>query len=402
MYCIYCGAKIKETSMYCGKCGKPISPKSTDNSENIEEDFEYSSDPNLYEEETIPVQEESFEDPYQTNRESTPDVSFDFKRFKSSVKDFSAKASETASKAASQAKVAASQAKEKMDKSIEDGVSKEIAKANASQKEKAGLVSDEYSGTNYMSSTELWTWLKKDSKRQQFFTDEISEEKEDDYIEELSNKLSENYVPVTIEKREISWDRSNAKEELYVAIPKTKVVNPLTYIVQFSHVGKFTFVEEKTFITPPDLPTVPHNKVPNNGIKGGVAIYILLAGILGLLVLPAIGMKDGGVSLLCVGLIAFACYQLYKIHQINEYNKKCDAELKAWNEAWDNWRTSIFLHSFQEDINGQLSRIFDSVFSCINQINEEKFKGKKTLEVQDSSDMNELEQMISRKQAEYR
>ena len=93
MYCIYCGAEIKETSMYCGRCGKPIPAKSTDNSEDIEEYFEYNSNPNLYKEESIPVQEESFNNPYQTNRESTPDVSFDFNRFKSSVKDISSKAS---------------------------------------------------------------------------------------------------------------------------------------------------------------------------------------------------------------------------------------------------------------------------------------------------------------------
>lgn len=402
MYCRYCGAEIRETSMYCGKCGKSLSSISVDYSENVDEDFEYGGNTKMYDEEPIQIQKDSFEDPYQTNNNHTSDISFDFNRFKNSVKDFSAKASETASKAASQAKVAASQAKEKVDKSIEDGVNKEIAKANAPQNEKAGLVSDEYSGSNFMSSTELWTWLKKDSKRQQFYTEEISKEKEEEYIAELSNKLSENCVPVAIEKRKISWDRSNAKEELYVAIPETKVVNPLTYIVQFSHVGRFTFVEEKTFITPPDLPAVPHTKVPNNGIKGGVAIYFLIAGIAGLFAFPAIGMENAATFLVCVGLIAFACYQLYKIYQISEYNKKCDAELKLWNEAWDNWRTSIFLHSFQEDINGQLSRIFDSVFSCINQINEEKFKGKKTLEVQDSSDMNELEQMISRKQAEYR
>ena len=342
-----------------------------------------------------------------------PPVSgIDFEEMKTSMKGFAAKAAGTASKAASSARAAATSAKEQFDGKMERDLEKKIEQANAQQevrqRERAGLVSDEFSGTNYMSTTELWTWLKKDSRRQQYFTEDLSVESEDEYMRELTEKINENHVPAVIEKRNIEWDRSGAREDLYVIIPQTKVVNPLTYLVQFSHVGKFTFVEEKTFITPPNLPVVPHSKIPHNTLMDRImrmAFLFALAFFIYAYAGGRISYRSSNTALFL--LLGIACagvgvYLFMKARKIDEYNRQCDAELRAWNEAWHKWRTSIFLHSFQEDINGQLSRIFDSVFTCISQINDVKFKDRKTLEDHSVSDMNELEQMISRKQKEYR
>lgn len=422
MFCRYCGAEISDYSKFCGKCGKPMWQNMNNGESITDQDAVYEDAYN--DQNTADSTEDDFVDPFANNSESS-DRSYpsfsqikssvkkvtesakktapDLTQIKDSVKDFATKTTESASKVASQAKDAAIQTKERIDKNIEDGVNKEINKANSEKNKKEGLVSGEFQGDNYMSTTELWTWLKKDSKRQQFYTEDISAETEEQYIEELTQKLSDNYIPVKIEKREIAWDRSDAKENVYVAVPDTKVVNPLTYIIQFSHVGKYTFVEEKTFITPPDLPPVPHNKVEHDKVKASVLFYLLFFGCVFLISPLIIHIRDLE-WLPVLGLVFFgiAAYLGNKDSKINEYNKKCEEELKLWNEAWDNWRTSIFLHSFQENVNGQLSRIFDSVFSCINQINDEKFKEKKTLETQESSDMNELEQMISRKQTEYR
>jgi hypothetical protein len=76
--------------------------------------------------------------------------------------------------------------------------------------------------------------------------------------------------------------------------------------------------------------------------------------------------------------------------------------LAEWNGAWNKWQNSIFIHSFQEDANGQLSRIYDSVHTTINQLNELKYKDRKTMEDRDKNEMAELESMIKIKQQEYR
>ena len=91
-----------------------------------------------------------------------------------------------------------------------------------------------------------------------------------------------------------------------------------------------------------------------------------------------------------------------QLNALREHNKKCKQQEKAWTAAWDNWEDSIFLHSFQENINGQISRIYDAVFECIKQLNEEMFAQKASAEQQETRSMNEMEQQIARRKDDYR
>lgn len=405
MFCSYCGVKVNDDEVFCHACGKPLDiypemeaiPSYEEQSSTNENEI-----PSFGE--AIPSYGESINEQTSHSYEATTpsDKRFESVKMQPFFRDFVDRASETASKAVDQAKTLASQTKDRIEKKSDKELEKAIKKTEAKNKQKEGLVSDSYTGSNYMSTSELWTWLKKDSKRQQFYTQGGYEEAEEEYIEDLRDKLEANSIPARIEKRKIWWDRSDAVEVEYVVVPETKVVSPLTYLVQFCHVGDFTFVEEKTFITPPDLPERPGEKlkVP----KGIIALmfYLAFMVITGLMV-SMYSRQDAAPYLTLVLLFAIADVLIWaKYKKIFEYNKKCDEQLKKWNEAWDNWKKSIFLHSFQEDINGQLSRIFDSVYSSINQLNDEKFKDKKILDVQDVNGMNEMEELISRKREEYR
>ena len=399
MFCSYCGAKVSGDMKFCGACGKPIDIIYEEGTSNTEEPTPINGEPAFSPEEL----DYSYEEPNFSNGEAdSTDAKSDATKMQPFFSGFMDKASETASKAVDQAKNIASQTKEKIEQSSDKELEKAIKKSESKNKLKEGLVSSNYRGSNYMSTSELWTWLKKDSKRQQFYTEGGYDESEEEYIEDLRNKIEHNSVPVDIEKRKICWDRSDAVEQVYVVLPKTNVVNPLTYLVQFSHVGDFTFVEEKTFITPPDLPEKPGEKLT---LPKGIAMLMAYLGLIAVifLLVTLFVPREAGVFILfafILGVIDVALYMKYA--KIFDYNKRCDEQLKKWNEAWDNWKTSIFLHSFQEDINGQLSRIFDSVYSSINQLNNEKFGDKKVLDVQDESRMNEMEELISRKREEYR
>ena len=75
---------------------------------------------------------------------------------------------------------------------------------------------------------------------------------------------------------------------------------------------------------------------------------------------------------------------------------------EAWRKAGSDWQDSIFVHSFQEDVNGQLSRIFDAVFECIKQVNGEIFNIKQIAEKEEESNANELEQLIERRKNDYK
>ena len=264
-------------------------------------------------------------------------------------------------------------------------------------------------GTKHMSDTELWSWLKQSSKRQLFYTDEPSDLTEDAFMGKIQNRLDQNAVPATVERRTIEWDRSGVSKSVYLVKPRTDVVNPLSCLVQFNHVGSFTFVEEKTFITPPDLPEVPEKPLPLDASAakwaGTLLLYGLIAIVVGL-VLAFTSRYTRGigflVALVGAGMMIGGYFMNQKNRAIREHNAKCAAQERAWNAAWENWKNSIFLHSFQEDINGQLSRIFDSVFETIKQVNAELFSTAKSVEQEESSKMNELEQLIARRKDEYR
>ena len=258
--------------------------------------------------------------------------------------------------------------------------------------------------TAYMSTTELWSVLQKSSKRQHFFTEEENTLTQEEYVRLLDQKLEGNNVPAHIESRNIKWDRSDMSQKIHLILPVSDAVNPLSCLVQFNHVGKFTFVEEKTFITPPDLPEVPKKKVPipdelkQHALLAPLGALVAACGLALAMMAPPVGLV-----ILLVGA-AFAWYGFrawQKLKALREHNTNCDRQELAWNRAWDNWESSIFLHSFQEHVNGQISRIYDAAFECIKQLNGELFS-QKVDEDEESSSLNELEQLIKRRKDSYR
>lgn len=272
----------------------------------------------------------------------------------------------------------------------------------ARRAENEGVVSTRYSGQNYMSDRNMWSWLKRDSKRQQFFSETLSEETEESYMAALQKKLDENLVPAKIERKEVFWDNSSIKQDVFRVVPDTKVVNPVAYLIQFNQVGKFSYVEEKTFIIPPDLPKEPGKFVHETDNTQSVRVF----GAVGVAAL-VLAFVIRGVFLLA-GVIIGAIFLFLAFtaatsgNEAKAHNERVRKEIEAWNSAWNNWETSIFAHSFQEDINGRLSRIYDSVFGCIKQVNEEMFGDNAVNEEKESTSMTELRALISEKKKEYK
>lgn len=332
----------------------------------------------------------------------------------SSVKDT---VTDVAGKAFSGAKDLADQINKKVNTTLEDqkkkakeAAQKEIKEAqeNSDMKKNAGGFFSGYR-EEYMSSTELWSWLQKDSKRQHFYTEEENTITQEDYMNRLAEKLAANNVPAAVVSKNIQWDRSSVEQRSCFVYPQSSAVNPLSCLIQFNHVGKFTFVEEKTFITPPDLPEIQRKvKIdPDLAKRAGWVLWGCIIAVVGLFwllqtsrydskMLPILLLLIGG-GMAFLGLTAQE-----KLKELKRHNAACAKQEKAWTQAWDNWENSIFLHSFQESTNGQISRIYDAAFECIKQLNEELFAKQASEEQQESQSMNELEQMIARRRDDYR
>ncbi len=247
---------------------------------------------------------------------------------------------------------------------------------------------------------EMWSWLKQESKRQIYYTPDQRDLTENEYMSSLAEKMEKCSVPAGIEHAKIQWDLGASSVEGYFVRPDTRKANPLSYIVQFNHVGDFTIVDEKTFITPPDLPKVPSKPIPDNKNQSMTAAVFLLLGLAAFYLGRTSRMPT--FNLVGIVLLVMGGALMYKYYQVMSYNKKCAAEEAAWNAAWNSWQNNNFQHAFQEDTSGGVSRIYAAVFECIKQVNDEVFKSEKVESKEESYNMSEIEQMIARRREEYR
>lgn len=290
---------------------------------------------------------------------------------------------------------------------LESKVNSHLEKDNKEKKVNTQPKSNQTVSTpkSTLSSSSLWTWLIKNSKSEHFYNENHNDMRSEEYLQKLQEKIQENNVPAVIKSRDVQWDLSDVRQEIFAIEPTVNLINPLTCSIQFSHVGKFTFVEEKTYITPPNLPKLPEKPVEINadayssGSYFKVGIGLLILGFLFVFFSTTFGlvmMLAGG------GLTALGYMNSQKLKELQEHNERCKRQEYEWNKAWDNWETTIFAHSFQESVFGEVGRIYDAIFECIKQLNEELFKKEESVLQEDSKSMNELEELISRRKQAYR
>mgnify|MGYP004462875475 FL=1 len=354
--CPNCGQELKDDQSFCTNCGEKFEEKQTTTS-NIK-------------------------------------VSSDYLKSKIDSIDYSA-AKESVNELTSAAYEGAKDVANKVNKSLKEKQQKERDKYKKYDGENIGVC---------VGLTPLWTWLKKDSKKEHFYNETELTLEENQFISAVQAKLDENMVPVQIVKEDVVWYRLDEYQTRYVIHSLDKnVVNPYSCLLSFNKIGKFTFVEENIFITPPNLTKVPGTKVdlpPNNGTT-----YILY-GVAALIIGMVVGAQIAGLLLVCI--IVGICLIAYGI-MLNsnraaaiEHNKQVDKDIKEWNRIWDEWERKSLMCSFQEDSNGQLSRIFDAVYDTVKQVSAELIKGKVVSSEVEKSDLNDLEQLVSRRRNEYR
>lgn len=402
--CFNCGMQLKSASQNAAKTAPLNAPADPYRTRPLNQEESYAAQRN----DPYAAQRRN-SDPYASQRSAAAPQAdnANFDQFKQSMKDTAGKALVGAQGLANQVarKVGDTKAAMQNKAGEEVRLNQQRQAMEREQRKKRNTLEGYGDGSQFMSSSELWSWLKQDTKRQMFCTENGSSVTEEEFMQRIYQQMYQNGVPAKIIRRSVQWDRSNTQRTNFFIKPVTNAVNPLACMVQLNHVGKFTFVEEKTFIMPPELPEVPMKPMSENASLNALAsactkwgLVILLAGLF------LMFQAGGGLFLPLLGA-ALLCVRLWcnmKNKAISEHNKKCAEMEREWAAAWQNWQNSIFLYAFQEDVNGQLSRVFDAVFECIKQVNGEMFAATKVIEEEESSNINELEQLIARRKDEYR
>ena len=414
--CLYCGAALRQPPRPAAS-GTPRAQQhySAPTQQRYSSPTQPRYDPQPQPRYAAPAQQNPFDGPDgqghpRTSPRQAPkreaDNGHEFDAFRNTVKESAGKALAGAQGLANQVVRKVGETTTAMKNHAEEDVRKQYRQQEQSRQKSRKKPGIEGDGSQYMSSTELWSWLKQNSKRQLFYTETGSSLSEEQFMEKIQLRMLETGVPAKIVRKTVQWDRSNVSRTIFCVMPQTDVINPLACMVQFNHVGKYSFVEEKTFIMPPNLPEVPMSPLPENttakSLCKTLGLYGALLLILGFLLVSKAGALGACIIAASAVMLVLSYYFHTKNSAILAHNKKCAEQEKAWNDAWRNWQNSIFLHSFQEDINGQLSRVFDAVFECIKQVSAAEFPQVKAIMQEEKANMNDIEQSINFRKNEYR
>lgn len=251
---------------------------------------------------------------------------------------------------------------------------------------------------NTTSNTEMWSWLKQDSKRMQFYNDVSGAVDEATFMDAVVDRMEKTGVPATIVKRKIKWDNGMLDDYGYYVQPSTDVEVPVTCRVRLAHLGRFSYVEEKTFLMPPKLPNIPEKPKPVDTMKFTTGLVSAVLGVFAFMT-SRYDSEPSMLGFMClfVTLVTWFVYFASKSEN-KSYLEAC----RAWDKAWQNWEDTVLNHAFLENVDGQASRIFESVYTCIKMVSGEMLGAKKVSEQIETVKPNEIEAMVAMKKQRTR
>ena len=402
MYCDVCGTKLDDDSAFCTNCGHRVGvqenrfrtsheSEANDRSnaqeqrDSVRYDDDYDGD---YDGNYDDEYDDYYDDDYEVVQESDTYDASDSSTSSESFRDVAAGWKERVTGAA---------------ESLRDAMGPSSSTAAHEPESESVDMSKKSNREDYLSDADLWTWLKKDEKRQVFFTDQREQLTEDAYMRLVTQRLVENRVPATIERRFIQWDNGASQAETYLVRTSSTAVNPLSCLLHFSNVGHFSFVEQKTFLAPPNLPPYPQPKKPlPDASRIKLIPYGIVCFVVGLLMHRLLGPTAFIIMLIGAGMVAFGYPAIKQRREVVAFNAECDRQRVAYNRAWKDWEDTVFIHSFQESTNGKISRSYQAVFESIKQVNAEQFKDIESTVEQTDTSMAELRQQISSLKESYR
>lgn len=248
----------------------------------------------------------------------------------------------------------------------------------------------------------LWQVLGNSRTQQSYYTEDISEVSEREFGLALQKKLDSNGVSGRVERTTIRWDESGVTQQRLVIRALGIKNSPMCFFVGLDRIGKFTFIEEKTVIKPPELPTTPEKekaeiKPDFKVVVIGAAIALAGLCLIGVQILLAIIALVVGIALIITFANAYTEYNAAK-----EHNKRVEAETAAWSKAWEEWENNVFMASYLSDTNDVIGRIHTAFHETVEQVSQEFFSKKPEQVSVDKASQSDLRQALEKRRASFR
>lgn len=241
----------------------------------------------------------------------------------------------------------------------------------------------------------LWTWIRAAGGKTIYENNENDNLTKESFMVSVADKLKENEIPAQIISKNIIWDGGKQTTAEYaVDIKDPTLENPYEMLLQFVRIGKFTFVGNNLFITPPHLPKFPREEVK---VPAGEAWIVCLLGFL----MTFFGLNNEDLIILLAGitLLIIGGVFIFDRRQKIENNRLRKQEIAAWNRAWDEWEESHMEYVFQQVVNGRLECIREAIVKSVKQVCDEKFSKAPVVEEKAETKQSDIEAIIAKKRS---
>lgn len=248
----------------------------------------------------------------------------------------------------------------------------------------------------------LWVDLANKITRVTYYSDDILDISEEQFGIALQHKLDANHVPSRVEKTQIKWDNSGVTQQRLIIHPTMLKDSPMCFSVGLNRIGNFTFIEERTYIKPPELPTTPGmtRSVPIVEVKSlllGAAIFCCGFPLFPLsIVLGLIALVVGAI------LVANFFASRGEARDAKEYNKEVEKDTIAWEKAWDEWESKYFSVSYLANTDDVMGRLHQAFHDSIEQVSKELFVNQIGSESKETLSQGELRQVVEKRRASYK
>ena len=207
-----------------------------------------------------------------------------------------------------------------------------------------------------MKQMTLWSWLTKHETKKEFLCPPELQVSNEDLAKALAQQIQMNRLPAKVDLSEVNWDDTNTKQLRVVVryMGNDTTTDIVRFLVGVDQMGNFSYVEEKIYLKPPDLPAVPRKKKENNWASSN---------------------DLGCLFILLIFVIPFILWAIEE-KKVRDWNKEAELEKAAWDAAWEKWQKETLTAAYLAKTDDVFGRFTQAMSSTVEQVLQVLFLDK--------------------------